>query len=171
VRSQIVNIIDVSPEVYWQKLFFDEDYHHALYAELSFPSCRIERLETDACGRTRRVLRAVPPIQAPDFVRKQLEGKLYYVEDGTYDPATGLWQFTNKVSVARDSVEIKGVIHTEPLPRGMRHVLDLEAKVSVFAVGSMFEHLIEKNTRDSYSVMRDFTNRYARDKGLLAIPA
>ena len=168
MRAQIVNIIHVSPEVYWQKLFFDEDYHRALYAELSFPSCRVERLETDAQGRTRRVLRAVPPIHAPDFVRKQLEGKLYYVEDGTYDPATGLWQFSNRVSVAGDSVKIKGVIRTEALPQGLRHVLDLEAKVEVFAVGSMFEHLIEKNTRDSYTVMRDFTNRYAREKGLLA---
>jgi hypothetical protein len=168
VRAQIVNIIQVTPEVYWQRLFFDADYHRALYARLSFPSCQVELLSTDERGRTRRVLRAVPPLQAPEFIRKQLAGKLFYIEDGTYDPATGLWQFKNEVSVATDSVKITGVIHTEPLTQGLRHVLDLEAKVRVFGLGSMFEHLIEKNTRDGYSVMRDFTNQYAAEKGLLA---
>jgi hypothetical protein len=167
VRAQIVNVIHVTPQVYWQQLFFNAEYHRALYATLSFPSCEVQKLETDAQGRTRRILRAVPPLNAPEFIQKQLAGKLFYIEDGTYDPASGLWQFKNEVSVASESVKISGVIRTEPIAEGLRHVLDLEAKVNVFGLGSLFERLIEKNTRDSYNVMRDFTDRFAAQKGLL----
>ena len=169
MQVQIINVIQVTPAVYWEKLFFDADYHRELYQRLAFPRCDVERLETDARGRVRRVLRAVPPLSAPEFIRKQLAGKLFYIEDGTYDPASGLWSFKNEVSVAADSVSISGVIRTEPLPTGLRHVLDLEAKVNVFGLGSLFEHLIEKNTRDSYNVMREFTNEYAAKKGLAAV--
>jgi Protein of unknown function (DUF2505) len=168
VHAQVVNILRVTPQVYWQKLFFDGEYHQALYDRLAFPSCKVELLETDAQGRTRRVLRAVPPLHAPEFIQRQLAGKLFYIEDGTYDPATGLWTFKNEVSVAAESVKISGVIHTEPCPEGLRHVLNLEAKVNVFGLGSLFEHLIEKNTRDSYAVMREFTNQFAAQKGLRA---
>lgn len=168
MQVQIVNILQVTPAVYWDQLFFDPEYHRALYETLRFPRCDIERLEKDERGRVRRVLRAVPPLTAPDFIRKQLAGKLFYIEDGTYDPASGLWQFKNEVSVASESVHISGVIRTEPLPNGLRHVLDLSAKVTVFGLGSLFERLIEKNTRDSYTVMRDFTNQFARQRGLLA---
>jgi hypothetical protein len=168
VHAQIVNIIHVTPAVYWEKLFFDPDYHRELYQKLTFPRCDVELLETDAEGRVRRVLRAVPPLHAPEFIQKQLAGKLFYIEDGTYDPKTGLWTFKNDVSVASESVKIRGVIRTEPIRQGLRHVLDLDATVKVFGVGSLFEHLIEKNTRDSYTVMREFTNQFAAKRGLLA---
>jgi hypothetical protein len=168
VQAQIVNIIHVTPQVYWRQLFFDAEYHRGLYEKLAFASCEVQQLETDAQGRTRRVLRAVPPLHAPEFIQRQLAGKLFYIEDGTYDPATGLWQFKNEVSVASESVRIRGVIRTEPIPEGLRHILDLEAKVSVFGVGTLFEHLIERNTREGYRVMREFTNQFAAAKGLLA---
>jgi hypothetical protein len=168
VRAQIVNIVHVTPAVYWEKLFFDADYHRELYHALAFPRCDVELLETDAQGRIRRVLRAVPPLHAPEFIQRQLAGKLFYIEDGTYDPGTGLWTFKNEVSVASESVKISGVIRTEPIRQGLRHVLHLEARVKVFGLGSLFEHLIERNTRDGYAVMREFTNQFAAKKGLSA---
>lgn len=168
MQTQIVNILQVTPETYWQQLFFDPEYHRALYDRLAFPSCEVELLERDDNGRVRRVIRAKPPVHAPDFIRRKLGGRLQYVEDGTYDPTTGLWTFTNEVSMAKDHVAIRGAIRTDPVAQGLRHVLDLDAKVNVFGLGPVFEHLIEKNTRDSYTVMAAFTNEFARKKGLLA---
>ena len=166
MEVQIVNTIRVSPTVYWNQLFFDAEYLRRLYVALAFPQIEVQQLDVDAEGRTRRVLRAVPPFSAPDFIRKKLEGRLYYTEDGTYDPRTGRWSFSTAVSVASDKVEIRGVIHTEPVPEGLRHVLDLTAKVSAFGVGSLLERLIEKNTRDSYAAMTAFTNRFAAERGV-----
>jgi hypothetical protein len=166
VEVQIVNIMHITPETYWGQLFFDPEYLRALYVALAFPVFEVQRLDVDAAGCKRRVLRAVPPLTAPEFIRKKLEGKLYYIEDGTYDPRTGYWRFSTQVSVAADKVEIRGVIHTEPVPEGLRHVLDLSAKVSAFGVGPVFERVIERNTRDSYAVMTEFTNRFAAQQGL-----
>jgi hypothetical protein len=168
VEVQIVNTIRVSPTTYWEQLFFDPEYLRGLYVALAFPSCEVQQQSVDAQGRTRRVLRAVPPFSAPDFIRKKLEGRLFYTEDGTYDPRSGRWSFSTAVSVASDKVDIRGVIHTEPAAQGLRHVLDLSAKVSAFGVGPLFEKLIEKNTRDSYTVMADFTNRFAAQRGIAA---
>lgn len=166
MEVQIVNILHVSPATYWDQLFFDAEYLRALYVALAFPVFEVQRLEVDASGRKRRVLRAVPPLTAPDFIRKKLEGRLYYTEDGTYDPSTGIWRFSTQVSVAADKVEIRGVIRTEAIAQGLRHVLDLSAKVSAFGVGAVFERLIERNTRDSYAVMSEFTNRFAAQRGM-----
>jgi hypothetical protein len=166
VEVQIVNTLRVSPAIYWGQLFFDPEYLRDLYVALAFAQCEVQQLSVDAQGRTRRVLRAVPPFSAPDFIRKKLEGRLYYVEDGTYDPGSGRWSFSTAVSVAADKVDIRGVIHTEAVPEGLRHVLNLTARVSAFGVGSLLERLIEKNTRDSYTVMSDFTNRFAARRGV-----
>jgi hypothetical protein len=166
VEVQIVNILRVTPATYWEQLFFDAEYLRALYVALAFPVFEVQRLEVDASGKKRRVLRAVPPLTAPEFIRKKLEGRLYYTEDGTYDPRTGLWSFSTQVSVAADKVVIRGVIRTESIAQGLRHVLDLSAKVSAFGVGPLFERIIERNTRDSYEVMSEFTNRFAAQRGI-----
>ena len=166
MEVRIVNTLCVSPVHYWERIFFDPEYVRALYAELAFPVLEVQCLNVEPNGTTRRVLRAVPPVAAPEFIRKKLEGRLYYTEDGTYDPRTGCWSFSTLVSVAADKVDIRGVIHTEPLAGGLRHVLDLSAKVSAFGVGPLFERLIEKNTRDSYAHMAAFTNRFASQRGM-----
>lgn len=166
MEARIVNTLHVSPAAYWERIFFDADYVRGLYVELAFPVLEVQHLSVAPDGTTRRVLRAVPPFSAPEFIRKKLEGRLYYIEDGTYDPRTGRWSFSTQVSVASDKVEIRGVIHTEPSAQGLRHVLDLSAKVAAFGVGPLFERLIEKNTRDSYAQMAAFTNRFASQRGM-----
>lgn len=169
MQTQIVNLMRVTPRTYWERLFFDPEYLHSLYAKLAFPLFEVQRLDVSEDGKKRRVLRAVPPLKAPDFIRKKLEGRLYYIEDGCYDPTSGVWTFSTQVSVASDKVEIRGRIHTEPVATGMRHVLDLQAKVVAFGLGPLFERLIESNTRDSYAVMAAFTDAFALQKGLAVV--
>lgn len=160
MHVRITNVFHVAPEVFWQRLFFDREYNHGLYRALGFAQFDIESLTTDGEGRVRRVLRAVPPIRAPEIVRKKLEGRLYYREDGTYDPRTGVWSFQIVPSVAAESTEIGGVIHAEPDAAGMRQVVELTAHVSAFGLGRLLERVVEKNTRESYRVTAQFTNDY-----------
>ena len=161
MEVRITNLFRVSPEVFWQKLFFDDAYNRGLYQALGFAQCEIQRLETEQDGCVRRVLRAVPPIKAPEVLRKRLEGRLYYLEDGRYDPRSQLWTFKSVPSVAADSTKISGVIRAEPDPAGMRHVVDLSLQVSAFGLGSLIERVIEKNTRESYRLTAEYTNAFA----------
>jgi hypothetical protein len=124
-------------------------------------------LETLPDGRVRRVLRAEPPIKAPDVVRRRLEGRVYYTEEGTFDPSRKVWEFENESSVASDSSQVSGTIRAEPHPEGMLHVVELDIRVKAFGFGSMVERVIEKNTRESYRVTTAFTHEFAAQRGLL----
>jgi hypothetical protein len=165
MEVRITNLFRVTPEVFWQRLFFDAEYNRGLYQALGFARCEVQSVETDQHGCVRRVLRAVPPIKAPELVRKRLEGRLYYLEDGSYDPRSGAWTFESVPSVAAESTKISGVIRAEPAAGGMHHVVDLSLQVSAFGLGSLIERVIEKNTRESYRLTAEYTNTFVSSPG------
>lgn len=164
--TRIENVLRVSPEVFWQRLFFDADYNGRLYSLLGFEAYEVQVLETLADGRVRRVLRAEPPIKAPDLLKRRLKGKVFYTEEGFYDPVRAVWEFVNESSVASDSTKVSGSIRAEPHPEGMLHLVELDIQVRAFGFGSMVEKAIEKNTRESYRVSTEFTNAYVQEHGL-----
>jgi hypothetical protein len=166
MRTRIENVFHVTPEVFWRQLFFDAEFNQALYAELGFEVYEIKKLETLPDGKVRRLLRAEPPINAPSLIKDRLKGRVFYHEEGTYDPARGVWEFVNESSVASDSTRVSGTIRAEKHPEGMLHVVELDIVVKAFGLGSMIERMIEKNTRDSYRVTTAFVNAYARERGL-----
>ena len=168
MKSTIVNHLRVTPATFWDKLFFDPEYNQALHAALRFQSYEVTTLEQLPGGRTRRVLRAEPPLDVPDLLKRKLSGRIYYVEDGTFDANTQVWSFRNVPSIAPEQVYIGGTIRVSPHAQGAEHVCELEARVSGFGFGSVIARLLEKNTRASYEVTVAFTNRFAEERGWLA---
>lgn len=160
------NIFNVAPDVFWNRLFFDADYNAGLYRGLSFESYQVLALETLPDGRIKRSLRAEPPLSGPEFVRRALRGRIYYVEEGSYDPASGAWEFVNESSVKAGNTKVSGVIRALPHPEGMRHLVELDVQVSALGLGSMIERQIEKGTRESYLFTTRYTNAYAAEHGL-----
>lgn len=167
MHATIESIFHVAPDVFWSRLFFDAEYNAGLYRQLRFESYEVLALETLADGRIKRSLRAEPPLSGPEMVRKALRGRIYYVEEGTYDPAQGAWTFVNHSSVKAGDTQVSGVIRTLPHPEGMRHVVELEVRVSALGLGSLIERQIEKGTRESYLVTTAYTNAYAAEHQLV----
>jgi hypothetical protein len=170
VRTRIENVFHVAPSTFWERLFFDAEYNAGVYGALGFDTYEVQALETLPDGRTRRVLRAEPPISAPEILKRRLKGRVFYTEEGFFDPARQIWEFANESSVASDSSKVSGSIRAEPHPQGMLHVVELDIQVSAFGFGGLVEKLIEKNTRDSYRVTTAFTNAYAKERGLALPP-
>jgi len=168
VKARIENVFHVRPDVFWTRLFFATDYNEGLYRELSFESYEVLSLETLADGRVRRTLRAAPPLSGPELVKQKLKGRIYYTEEGTYDPERGVWEFVNRSSVAAGNTQIAGTIRVEPHAAGLTHIVDLDVNVSALGLGSLIERAIEKSTRDSYRVTTAYTNAFALQRGLLA---
>lgn len=166
MKFQITSIFRVAPAVFWRELFFDADYNRGLYEALGFPHCEVQRLDKEPDGTVHRRLRVVPVIKAPAIIRRKLEDRFFYVEDGSFDPGSQLWSFRTIPSIAPDHTKISGVIHTQPHGSGMEHVLDLSAVVTAFGLGSLFERAVESNTRDSYRRTVEFTDAYAARLGL-----
>lgn len=166
MHTRIENVLHVTPEVFWKHLFFDADFNRALYEQLGFETYEVKELETLPDGRVRRVLRAEPPLNAPALIKDRIKGRVFYIEEGIYDPARGVWEFANESSVASDSTRVSGTIRGEPHAEGMLYIVELEIEVKAFGFGSLVERMIEKNTRDSYRVTTAFTNAYAKERGL-----
>ena len=158
----------VRPEIFWTHLFFADDYNEGLYRELRFESYRVLSLERLADGRVRRTLRAAPPLSGPELVRRTLKERIFYDEEGVYDPARGTWEFVNRSSVAAGTTQIAGTIRVEPHPEGLRHIVDLDLRVSALGLGVVIERAIEKSTRESYAITTAYTNAYAERRGWLA---
>lgn len=164
----IDSIFRVQPDVFWQRLFFDAEYNAGLYREMGFESYEVLTLVRHDDGRVERSLKAEPPLTGPELLRKQLRGRIYYVEEGNYDPKRGSWEFVNHSSVKAANTRVSGVIRALPHPDGMCQRVDLEISVSALGLGSLIERTIEKTTRASYEVTTRYTNRFAEAHGLLA---
>lgn len=164
MRASIENIFAVSPAAFWNELFFDADYNAGLYRELGFASYQVLEQQSRDDGSIRRLLRAEPPINAPGFIKKRLEGRIFYTEEGTYFPARGEWTFASGVNLAADYSKVSGTIRAEPHAQGMKHVVELDIEVHAFGLGAVIERLIEKNTRESYKTVTRFTNAFAHTR-------
>jgi hypothetical protein len=166
VKATIENVVHVEPRVFWEHLFFDPEFNQGLYRELGFQSYEVLSLTRMPDGRMQRSLRAEPPLRGPELLQRHLRGRIYYTEEGTYDPLRGVWEFVNHSSVAAGTTKVSGAIRAEAHPAGMRHVVELALSVSALGLGSLVERTIEKNTRESYRVATQYTNEYARARGL-----
>jgi hypothetical protein len=168
MKVRIETPLQVTPETFWTSLFFDEDYNRGLYQALGFQAFEVLELERHADGRIRRLVRAEPPVKAPDFLKRKLAQRLSYLDDGQFDPRTQTWTFTNESNVAKGSTQIGGTIRAEPSPTGSLMIVELELNVSAFGLGGIAERVIEKNARESYRTTADFLHDYAQKRGLLA---
>jgi hypothetical protein len=168
MRTRIENVFHITPRTFWDVLFFDDEYNSRLYRELGFVSSNVTSMQTLPDGRIQRALRAEPPLNIPELLKKRIAGRLFYEEQGTFDGKAQRWEFTSTSNVAPESTRIGGSITSKPHPEGMLHIVELDLHVSALGLGGMIEKLIEKNTRDSYKVTTRFTNAFAAEKGLLA---
>lgn len=167
MQATIESIFHVAPDVFWNRLFFDADYNAGLYRTLGFESYEVLELQRLPDGRVQRRLRAEPPLSGPEIVRQALRGRIYYTEEGIYDPAKGAWEFSNHSSVKAGNTQVSGIIRALPHAQGMRHAVELKIEVSALGLGAMIERAIERSTRESYVATTAYTNTYAAEHGLL----
>ena len=169
MRARIENVFHVTPATFWEVLFFDDEYNNRLYAELGFDAVEVRGVEKLLDGRVRRSIRCEPPVKAPEILKKRIQNKLAYEEEGFYDPRGPRWDFRTISNVAPESTKIGGSITAEPHEHGMLHIVELDINISVFGLGGLIEKVLEKNIRESYRVTTRFTNAYVVEKGLVAL--
>ncbi len=166
MQFQLSNVLRVAPATFWDQLFFDEAYNQGLYVALGFANMQVLKLDREPSA-VHRTLRAEPPIHAPAVLKRKLVGKLFYTEAGTFDLSTRRWTFQSIPSVLPDQVSIRGEIELLPHADGSLHRVDLDVRVTAWGIGSIIEHVIERNTRESFATTLAFTERWAKEKGLV----
>ena len=158
--------LDTTPDIYWDRVFFDADYNVRLNRDaLGFRQYDVLDEKTAEDGSRSRRLRMLPKDPPPAVVKK-LVGDEPSTEEGHYDPAVRRYAFTIQPPSMADKIRIAGTLRAEPKGEKMERVVDFEIKVSIFGVGGVIEGFIEKTVRESYDRGAAFTNVFLREKGL-----
>jgi hypothetical protein len=158
---EIRQIIDVSPDEFWEHLHKSDEYGHYLYVEsLGFG---YEPLEIDhARGVTRA--RIAPSVPAPDALVKLLGADFSFVEDGVLG-ADRVYRFRIVPSRLADRISVGGEMHILPEGDGkcVRHMsFRIDARVP--GLSGLVEKFVERSTRKSYVESHAITNRYIAER-------
>jgi hypothetical protein len=162
------NILETDKDSYWAKVFFDPEYNRRLYLDaLGFKGFDLLDLTGEHGGVRTRKIRVEPKTEAPAVVTKLIGGDITYVEDGRFEPTTGIWEFRTTPSKMSDKIKIRGKFWVEPRgDKKIERVCETEIEVGIFGVGGAVESFIEKTTRESYAKTERFTNAFIKEKGL-----
>jgi len=152
----------ITPQDYWDQLFFSEAFNKKLYLEgLGFRAFEVLSFEKTEQGEIKRRVRAAPATEVPAFARKIVGSSVQYTEEGRFDPQTKLWTYRVYPEKLPDKVDIRGDIRVEPRDGSQcERICQVRIEVSVFGIGSVIEKFIEESTRAEYEKVAQYTNRY-----------
>ena len=167
MRYTIKHTLNTTVDTFW-KLFFEPEYNEKLFKErLKFSVYEVLALEHKPDGSVYRKIHCAPPIEIPSIAKKFFGDSTSYVETGLYDPKTRRFNTDVQPKVGADKIHMRISIWAEP--RGDKQIerfVDVEGSVKIFGIGKMIEGLLESNTRESYDIAADFTNKWVAEKAL-----
>ena len=162
MRFELAHHYAMSPDAFWERLFFDPAFNDALYLEgLGFDAVSLDREDVQPDGARTRVLRVTPRLAMPGPVRKLLGDRFSYHEHGAFDPVRRA--FTARIVLSRlaDRIHIEHTMWLEPAPDGgSTRKASATVDVTIFGVGRIFEMFAEKSIRESYEKAARFTNQW-----------
>ena len=168
MRYTIKHTLNTDIDTFWNKIFFDPDYNQKLFKErLKFKVYDVLALEHKPDGSVYRKTECAPPIEMPSMAKKVIGDSTGYIETGHYDPKTRRFNTDVQPKMGGDKIQMRVSIWAEP--RGDKQIerfVDVDSNVKIFGIGRMLEGLIESNTRESYDIAAEFTNKWIVDKAL-----
>lgn len=161
------HVFDCSEDTYWDKVFFDDEYNHAMFLDaLKFSVWRV--LSNEEVGDTvHRVVEVVPPVgDVPKAVKKILGDNFGYREEGTFDRKTRRFKVDVKTAVMPDKIHCGGEIWLEPAGEDKCHrKAKFQVEVKIFGVGKVVEGLIARDMEKQFADGSRFTNEWIKKKG------
>jgi hypothetical protein len=163
------HVFNCSMDVYWDKVFFDEEYNKALFLDtLKFPHWSSEITE-DNDDVIKRVVTVRSPVgkDVPAAVRKVLGDSFGYKEFGTFDKKTKRYHVDVESNVATDKTHVHGDIWLEPVDdHHCRRIAEFSIEVKIPFVGGKIEDGIASDMDKEFNVGSRFTNEWLAKKGL-----
>lgn len=167
MRFTMRHTIDTDEATYW-RLFFDPSLIRRMYLD-DMEMQNFEELEfrEDPEGNRTRRIRALPKREPPAAVSKLL-GDLTAIETGYFDAKTRILKFEIVLPSMAERITIVGDMMIAPgrTPGTLDRIVNVEIKVSIFGIGSVFESFIEKVVREHFSKDVAFINRTLAEQGL-----
>lgn len=161
VKLTVHHAIGCSPDEFWV-LYFDEGFTERLHLE-GLGSTSVEVIaQSETVGGPGAFTRQIRYGQQPDMpgpVRKLFGDEVVTTEDGSFDPATGVWSFTLVPGTMADKTKLSGTMTLTDNGDGTSdQEFTLDAKVKIFGIGPVVEKFIEKQAKDSQAASAAFVN-------------
>lgn len=154
---------DVSPEVFWNAVYFDGEYTRALFIEgLGMRRVSVVADATGADGKRRRSLEVdLAPLELPGPVAKLLKGGLGYREELTFDGAMGEASFHDRFNQLTDRLVMSGRMKAEKTFDGKtRRHTTVHFEANIFGVGGLVEKAAERILRDTWDKSAAYTRQW-----------
>ena len=103
MHARIENVFHFPEATFWDVLFFDHEYNARLHRELGFQTYEVRALEELPDGKVRRALRCEPPLKVPAMLKKRIQSRVFYEEEGVYDRNAKRWEFSSTSTVMPES--------------------------------------------------------------------
>lgn len=159
MKITLHHTIDCSPDEFWA-LYHDKAFIERMHLE-GLESTSVEVLH-QAGKPGKKFERQIRWGQRPDMpgpVRKLFGEEVVTTEDGSFDPATGVWSFTLVPGTMADKTKMSGTMSLTDNGDGTSDQLFvLEAKVSIFGVGGLVEKVIERQAKETQARSASFVN-------------
>ncbi len=157
-KLRVESDLPITPEAAWA-LFESPEYRQRLNERAQISQEVLDEAPR-AGGRILRRLRTEPERELPGMVSSLLgASKLSYVQENELDPAARRIDWTVKLEVLTDKVDVSGSTVLEPTPTGCRRVVDGDIRVRVMLVGGQIEKAVvaefEKSMRRAVEVARE----------------
>jgi len=167
-ERRIEHTYDCSADVFWSKIFLDEEYNRKLFLEeLHFESWRVVSSQ-ERGSELHRVVEAVPRLgDLPLALKRLLSEGASYQERGVVDRGAQRYRLEVTPRSLASKLSISGELFTTPLAeRSCRRTYVARVEARVFGVGGMIEDRLLSDIERSYAKAAVFTNRWIAEHGL-----
>ena len=159
---RIVDRYQMTPDRFWNEVFFDPDFTQGLYRDgLGYGDCEVLSESVDAQGNRERTLKVYPKLDMPGPVRKILGGRFYYEERGEYDAQRRRWVAVLTIPRVGDRLSLTTTMWLEDRPDGCSdRFAQIDVNIRIFGLRGLFERFAEKSLREGYVKATKYTNEY-----------
>jgi hypothetical protein len=165
LELRVDHTLECSEDVFWDRVFLDEEYNRTLFVEnLKFTSWREAKRETKD-GLLHRVVEAVPPIgEVPAALKAVIGQGAGYEERGVLDRAKKTYRIEVVPNRLADKIEVRLELTTLPVADyRCRRLVRGTVSAKIFAVGGLLEKKLVSDLEKSYAKSVDITNRFVRE--------
>jgi hypothetical protein len=173
MRSIISHILPTDASIFWENVFFDQEFTQRMYSDV-LGMGDVEMLAQTGSTRKRmtRRLRCSKGMEMFAALAKRMGAGFSIIEEGTFSVdknGHGLWKFEVIPSSCAEKVSLTGVLGVKRVrPGWIESKFVIDCNVKILGLGSMVERLMARAVKENFGKVAVFAEDFIQEKGHLA---
>ncbi|HEY5955294.1 MAG TPA: DUF2505 family protein [Polyangiaceae bacterium] len=165
-KARIVHELGCSEELFWDQLFFDDDFNRRLFLEeLGFSNWRVIHRGDISAPIVDVEIEVTPKLgDLPGPLRTIVGEGLSYREVGRLNRTSRRYAVKAQSAKLGDRLIVEGELYTEALgPNRCRRIFDVRVEAKIFGIGGLLEKRVISDIEHNYEVSAGYITRYAKE--------